>query len=91
MLLVFGFNSARAITGNNSIKQLLCVKNKMEIFYSITFAILIISIIAWLFTWSQACSFLKEPKALAFFFWPNVFFSLKFKSEGEKQGSLFET
>ena len=56
----------------------------MEILAVSLIIIFIVSVIAWLFNWSQACSFLKEPKALSFFFWPNVFLSEKFKPEGEE-------
>ena len=56
----------------------------MEILSTILIIVFIVSVIAWLFNWSQACSFLKEPNALSFFFWPNVFFSEKFKPEGEE-------
>lgn len=55
----------------------------MEILSSITLVIFIVSVIGWLFTWSKACSFLKEPTALSFFFWPNIFLAEKFKAEGE--------
>ena len=56
----------------------------MEILTALLIIIFIVSVVAWLFNWSQACSFLKEPKALSFFFWPNVFSSEKFKPEGEE-------
>ena len=56
----------------------------MNILTATLIVIFVISAIAWLFNWSQACSFLKEPKALSFYFWPNVFFSEKFKPEGNK-------
>ena len=63
---------------------MLCVKNKMEILYTISIIVFIVSVAAWLFNWLKACSFLKEPNALSFLFWPNVFFSEKFKPEGEE-------
>lgn len=47
-------------------------------------AAFIFSVIAWLYNWLQACSFLKEPGALSFYMWPSVFFPEKFKPEGEK-------
>ena len=56
----------------------------MEILSGILVLIFIASVIAWLFNWSQACSFLKEPKAFSFFFWPIVFNAEMFKPEGEK-------
>jgi len=54
----------------------------MEIVLIITAIIYAFSVIAWLFNWSQACSFLKEPKALSFFIWPIAFIPEKFKPEG---------
>ena len=62
----------------------LYVKNKMETLSIILVIIFIISVIAWLFNWSQTCSFLKEPNALVFYLWTTVFFPEKFKPEGEK-------
>ena len=56
----------------------------MDIITVILIIVFIVSAISWYFNWSQACSFLKEPKALSFYFWPNVFFSEKFKPEGEE-------
>ena len=46
--------------------------------------IFVISVIVWLYNWSQACLFLKEPNALSLFMWPSMFFSEKFIPEGEK-------
>ena len=54
----------------------------MEAILIVAAIIYAISVIAWLFNWSQAVSFLKEPKALSFYIWPIVFFSEKFKPEG---------
>ena len=56
----------------------------MEILSTILTVVFVVSAVAWLFNWLHACSFLKEPMALSFLYWPNVFFSEKFKPEGEE-------
>lgn len=56
----------------------------MDIPSTILIFIFIASVIAWLFNWLKACSFLKKPKTLSFLVWPDVFFPEKFKSEGEE-------
>ena len=43
----------------------------------------VFGVIAWIINWSHACSFLKEPRALCFFWWHIAFFSDQFKPEGE--------